>query len=304
MTNPGKSIRVVEGTIYLWAAKGFYLLSGYIIHVFLGRFLGLGDYGVFGTILATASIFDLVVNTGVPQAVSRYLGIRESDVRAVFKTGLRCQLTICTVLSLAFLVCAKLLAGWVLNDHSLTPYFRLLAISFIPVGLLRLYTSALLGVHEYFKASVLYSVESFFRLCLVVILVLMGWRVFGAIWGYVLAAVLPLVWAHWSYDFKETESKRTIGARTLLAFSLPLIIFAGLSSLFLNVGTLMVKGLLRADRAVGLYVAASVLANAPYHLFGSIRGVLMPALSYADGGESVELIKKYIGKGLRVMVFF
>lgn len=304
MKNAVENIRLVEGTIYSWVAKGIYLSTGYIIHILLGRFLGLEDYGLFGTALATVSIFYMVLANGIPRAVSRYAAINSSNVGDVFKAGLMYQLSICAVLTLTFLVCSGFIASTVLNDLSLIPYLRLLAISFIPIGLLRLYTGALLGVHQYFKANILHGVESILRLCLVIIFVLMGWRVFGAFWAYILAAVLPLVWVHRLYDFKNTQDKHTINTRNLLAFSLPLLIFAGFSSLLLNVGILLVKGLIGADRDVGLYVAASVFANAPFALFISIRSVLMPALSHADGIKNEELVNEHMAKGLRLMVFF
>ncbi|MCK4965330.1 MAG: oligosaccharide flippase family protein, partial [Dehalococcoidia bacterium] len=55
-----------RGTLYLMVAAGVFLVSGYVIHFWLGRYLGPESYGLFGIVLALMTIADLLLISGWP----------------------------------------------------------------------------------------------------------------------------------------------------------------------------------------------------------------------------------------------
>ena len=61
---------VTRGTIYLMAAQAAFVASGYASHIGLGRLLGPSEYGIYAAVISLMTMANLVLVTGIPQAMS------------------------------------------------------------------------------------------------------------------------------------------------------------------------------------------------------------------------------------------
>ena len=68
-----KKQNVTHGTIYLMFAQAAFVASGYAIHIGLARLLGPSDYGIYAVVISLMTMVNLILTTGIPQAVSKYV---------------------------------------------------------------------------------------------------------------------------------------------------------------------------------------------------------------------------------------
>jgi len=75
-----KKQNVTHGTMYLVLAQLAFVASGYAIHIGLAHLLGPSEYGSYAVVIAIVSMVTLILTTGIPQAVSKY--VAHHDVNA------------------------------------------------------------------------------------------------------------------------------------------------------------------------------------------------------------------------------
>ena len=68
-----KKQNVTQGTIYLMLAQAAFVASGYAIHIGLARLLGPSEYGIYAVVIALMTMVNLILTTGIPQAMSKYV---------------------------------------------------------------------------------------------------------------------------------------------------------------------------------------------------------------------------------------
>ncbi|HDD36463.1 MAG TPA: hypothetical protein ENF50_03240 [Archaeoglobus veneficus] len=83
---------ITKGTIYLGIAQLLFLISGYAIHVGLGRLLGPELYGIYAVVVSLITVVNLILTTGIPQTVSKFVSERPDLARSILKTSGKLQL--------------------------------------------------------------------------------------------------------------------------------------------------------------------------------------------------------------------
>jgi len=76
---------VTHGTIYLMLAQVAFVASGYAIHIGLARLLGPSDYGIYAVVISLMTMVNLILTTGIPQAVSKYVAHEDGSAENVKK---------------------------------------------------------------------------------------------------------------------------------------------------------------------------------------------------------------------------
>ena len=118
---------ITKGTMYLGIAQLLFLISGYAIHIGLGRLLGPELYGTYPVIVYLITIVNLILTTGVPQTVSKFVSETPELSKSILKSSGKFQF----VLSLTIFVSYFLLAdkiSLILKDSSLTPLIQVSSI--------------------------------------------------------------------------------------------------------------------------------------------------------------------------------
>src|ERR1044071_8479046 len=113
-----------RGTIYITAAKLWFMASGAGIYLALPRLMTVEQFGMYQVVIGVVSIINAVVVTGTSQTVSKYISQEESKAGAVKSKALKLQLPVGGGLALAFFLLAPIIANY-LNDPRLANPLRL-----------------------------------------------------------------------------------------------------------------------------------------------------------------------------------
>lgn len=65
------------------AAQAAFVASGYAIHIGLGRLLGPAEYGTYAVVISLMTMVNLILTTGIPQAVAKYVAYDDGSAGQV-----------------------------------------------------------------------------------------------------------------------------------------------------------------------------------------------------------------------------
>lgn len=289
--------KVRVGTAYLLIAQGIFFVSSYALHVFLGRYLGPVEYGLFGVALYAATMIRTLVGAGIPMAVARYVSSEPERAEAIFRKGLYLQTILAAIVSLVFFLTAPALAR-LLGDVTLIPLFRLVAPITVFFGIFFLVIQYFNGQRRYGIQSVWLSVSYLLRAALGITLAVVGFRVFGAVAGLVgSSAIVALL----TILARKPESRHgdPYPASTLIQFSTPLMLAAIGQSFLIDLDLMFVKKLVPDGSYTGYYTSAKTIAQvAPFGFF-ALTSALYPAVASAFSTGNMIKLKDYIQQAHR-----
>jgi O-antigen/teichoic acid export membrane protein len=292
-----------RGTIYLMFAQFILLVSGYAIHVGLGRFLGPASYGIFGIVIYLLTFFQDFLRYGIPQAASKFIAEDNRKFEVIKEKTLKLQLIFSLIIFLIYFSSASLLAK-LLGDYSLGNYLRASAF-IIPIGALySLYGNYLNGLRWYKKQAIVQSIffiSKVFFVFFFVFILARGFEIYGAILGYAISPLIGFLLAfYYLFSFKpKIECKEKFESKKIIDFSWAIIIFSISLTFPLSIDLFLVKRILTEDALVGFYTASSTLARVPFFILSGLGLALFPAISEAVGMKNFELTKNYIRDSLR-----
>jgi len=284
------------GTIYLTLASFVFVGTGYIINIFLGRFLGPSLYGVYGIIISLITAINLTQTAGLPQAVSKYIAEDETKADMVLKSGLIIQVWSTLLVSVIFFLLAEPIAK-LLKDISLVPYLQISAFVFPLYGIYSLYLNFYNGLHYFKKQALLGIIYALIKLLSVLVLAYI-FHIYGVIIGFIIAPLLAMLYG------LHIPSKKLNGfpIKKIVIFSLPLIGVAIFLNLLQSIDLFFVKALLHVNKLTGFYTANQNIAEIPFYGVISFASVLFPSISRHVSHNLIDEVKNIISKSLRFAV--
>ena len=315
-----KKLNVTHGTIYLMFAQTAFVASGYAIHIGLARLLGPSDYGIYAVVISLMTMVNLILTTGIPQAVSKYVAHDDGSAEEIRKTALKMQLVFSLAIFSVYFLLAEQIA-LLLNDVSLTPYLRASAFIVPGYAVYSILVGYLNGMREYKKQAITAVSYSIFKAVFILAMVLAGYAVMGAVVGFVFAPIAGLAVAVYFTRRRKvgkqspilTNSKvppirgiiedtlnRTpsITVKQILDFAVPIALFSVATNLIMSIDLFFVKAYL-TNYDTGIYSAASMIARVPFFLIGGLYGALFPAISNSTANNNIEKTRKYISDSLK-----
>ncbi|TKJ41564.1 hypothetical protein CEE37_03085 [candidate division LCP-89 bacterium B3_LCP] len=294
--NPPK-VRV--GTIYLLAAQSVFLVSGYVMHIVLGRHLGPAEYGLFGVVLYAAAIIRTFVSSGFPMAVAKFVSAVPERAESIFRKSFSFQLLLAVIISLTFFIFAPNIAR-LLGDDALIPLFQV--ISPIPIffGTFFLVIQYYNGLRRYLTQSGWLTISYILRAALAIGLAVAGFHVFGAVVGIVLASAVVSIAI--LITRKKSSSAEKFAPSELIYFSAPLIISSISHAFLMDLDLMFVKRLVPDAASTGYYTSAKALAQAIPFAFFALSGALYPAVSRAYSANNMQKLKNYIEQANRLLI--
>ena len=301
---------IIKGTVYLMISVFIFILANYILHIAIGRFLGPEMYGVFGVLMSLYLISDAFFGTGLPKAVSKFMSEHENKKSYIYQISLKLQLALTAIFSLFFVLFAKQIA-LILNDKSLTNYIIFIGIMMIPLSLLSLYSCGFFnGLRKFKQQALIRIMHISFRTILALLFLYLGFRLFGVLIAFLISQIVALIYCIFYFKSKisskeeplNSEEKKTISAKKIFMFSLPIVAASLTFTLVRNVNILFIKSFLVDNYLVGLFTAAATLSNLPFLVFAPVSLTLLPSISKAASTNNMELIKKYISQSTRYLL--
>lgn len=288
-----KKTSLHKGALYITISTFTFVISGYLINILLGRFLGPTVYGIYGLLLTLMTVMNLTQTSGLPLAVSKFIAEDEEKANAILKSGLVIQIISTIIASIIFFLLAVPLAK-ILNDISLVPYLRLTSLIFPFYGIYTIYANYYNGLHLFKTQAFIQIVYSISKLFSILILVYF-FQVYGAIIGFIISPLIALLFF---YHFPKKDMV-AFPHKKLILYAVPLIGFAIFSNLLQSIDLIFVKALLHGDKYTGLYTADQNIAEIPFYGVAALASVLFPSISKHVKQNLTEDTKKLISNALR-----
>lgn len=255
-------------------AKGaFFVLGGLLFSKTLGLFwrILVARIGVieYGSLSLAWVVFDTLVGLavmGLPVGVIRFVAFyrrkeRPGKVKEVILSGAKIILSFALVAALILFFAAPLVARF-LHNSELTFFLRIFAFALPFAALIQVFLAVFYGFQniEYAVLSTT-VVEALTRVLITAVLIALGFGIFGALGGYVIAVLVVFVLSfHLSQKIFPIFNLRAKLSRELISFSWPV----ALSNLFatpLRYLEVIFLGFFKSAFMVGIYQAASPLAG-------------------------------------------
>jgi O-antigen/teichoic acid export membrane protein len=292
-------LNVRTGTAYLLVAQIIFFISAYAMHIFLGRYLGPVAYGLFGVVLYASTIVHTFVASGLPMAVSRYISAEPEKTEAIFQRGLQLQFCLAISISLVFFITAPWIAH-LLGDDTLAPLFKIVAPITTFYGVFILIIQYYNGKRHYGVQSLWLMLSYVLRAGCVIGLAVLGFRVYGAVFGLVIAIGISCFLILMT---RQSEEKgKPFSASKMMHFSVPLF-FASIGHAFLvNLDLMFVKNLVPGAASAGYYTSAKAMANVIPFAFFALSVALYPAVSNVYSSGDMTSLRDYIRKANRLLL--
>ncbi len=286
-----------RGVLVLTVSSLIFMLSGYVINVWLGRSLGPQLYGIYGVLTALLTGLNIMQVSGVPQSVSKFVAESEERKDDILKSAISIQIITTLFFSLIFLIFAPLLAG-VFHDAKLTNYIRMMSLVFPLYGLFALYGGYYNGQHNFKRQSIIIITYSTAKA--VLILGLVGaFSLYGVIMGFVIAPLIALV-----VGFHWPKGTKTFSYRKLIFYSLPLMTYALFSTLQITIDLFAIKSMVGDAEIAGYYAATQSIALITFFGMNALGQVLFPQISRLNAANKHHEAGLVISSSLRNLLLF
>lgn len=268
--------RYFANTSWMFAEQMLRLIAGLFVGIWVARYLGPDQFGVFNYAIAFAAIFSSIAKLGLDEIVVRDL-VHEPDKRDIY-LGTAFWLKI--VGAFTALTAIIFVGHFTSNDHRTNLYIFIIGSGMI--------FQSFEVIDFYFQSKVL---SKFVSLCkmtqlllsslLKIYFVLTGAHLFWFVIVSFVDQVTLAVTLYIAYRYQKLGSFychfNLLTAKQLLKNSWP-IIFSGLAiMIYMRIDQIMIKEML-GDREVGLYSAAVRLSELWYFIPIIITSSLFPSI--------------------------
>jgi O-antigen/teichoic acid export membrane protein len=290
------NVKAVSGSIALSIGNFVYTAISALGSIVIARLLGPADYGVISIALIYPIMFSGLADLGLSTAIMRYASL--SDFKNA-STAFYLRIIMSLLFAIALVPLASYLAT-ILQRPYLTPMIYILAIYSFASGALSSTTALLAGVNRYWDLTFINIVLAVVKVSSSIALILAGYGVYGALWGfsigYFLAAFYALILSLRSVDSVFNFTRNSLVE--VLNYSIPLYI-PGLIGIPLGQLYNILRAIYVSNVEIGNYQIANNLLAPINIVAGSISTALFTTLPRLINEEykfreAIDKASKYI----------
>ena len=181
------------------AGRGFVLITGAkVVFMVMGTAVTIGmpilgmtpkQFGDYNTIIAAVSLLNMVVITGTVQAVAKLVSERPAAAGDIVRRAALLQLMFGVPVAAAYVLLAPVIAD-AFSDPNLTDLLRVSGIITLAYSFYAVFVGYFNGTKSFGRQAALDATFSTTKAVLMLGLVIAGFGVGGAVWGFAIAAVL------------------------------------------------------------------------------------------------------------------
>lgn len=296
---------LIKGSLIVLVGSVFSNLGSYLFHLVMGRLLGPADYGIL------ESLISIIVLLGIPVSVMSLIVVKFVSQNSGQKEGISAFLKYVgkkfSVFGLFFLAVFLLLSPLFARLTKINSFPLFLGIgltAYLSIGL-SIISSTLQGEKRFKELSYFSVFTTWSKLLVGVFLVLLGWRMFGAVYSMVISSVLALVFGFSflrsryflkkmkpNFSFKKSFMK--IEQYSLLV----LLAVLSLSSLVYTDIILARYYLLPVE--AGQYAALSVMGKIIFFASSPVVSVMFPLVS--ESQRKKENYRRYMNLSILLVL--
>ena len=188
--------KIVKGAGIVFIGTFIGLFLGYLSRMVIGRWLGTSDYGLISLAFAGISIALTLSMLGLTSGITRYVSFYKGKndmgrIKGTIIGAVKITLPMSLIFAFIFYFGAEWISLNVFHEPGLTEVLRIFSIA-IPFYVLTLNFLCTINGFQYMQYSVYteHIFQNTFKILVIVILLILGFGVTGAAWGWVLAIVL------------------------------------------------------------------------------------------------------------------
>jgi len=201
------SNNLAKSAILVTFSEILFNLSGFVIHSFLGRYLGPAGYGRYGIVITLTTMVIILIGNGVPTAMTKYISEyfdrNTGMVKIIKHKAIILQIIIIGGITILFYLAIPFISK-LLGDPTLIPLFRISTLIIPAFAAASFYFFYYTGLHKFNLQAILKILRSVLRIVFVI-----GLAYFfglpGAIIGYIVAPTAVFLIAYVVDKFKISK---------------------------------------------------------------------------------------------------
>lgn len=266
--------RVVKTSVFVFVGIVLSKILTYIYRVIIARKFGPEVFGLFSLSIIISTWFSTVASFGLDWGLTRYIPFyrgrgKKDKIRFIFKYMILVYLISGTIFGILLFLFSETISLRIFHNSQLIPFLRIFSI-IIPISIL---TQPFVGtLKAYEKAgwhSFIFNIsQNVVKIVMLIFLITLGVKSNSVAWSYLMGTLSMVLLAYivLKKNVKELFDKNTLKnnekkklSKKLWNFSLPLMFFSIIGSLFYWIDSLML-GYYKGATYVGHYSVAISLA--------------------------------------------
>ncbi|HJH25580.1 MAG TPA: hypothetical protein C5S37_02145, partial [Methanophagales archaeon] len=287
---------------WIFSGSTFALILSIITSPVMAYYLGASGLGLWVMLFAITSLLG-VTNLGIPGATIKYVAEFKDDKNKLYQVAsvsFIISIILGIVTAVALFITADIITG-IFGMPSLTPLFKLFLLT-IPFSYMTGSVIATLsGLREMKLVSLLNVTSGSLNFGLVIIPIILGYGLKGAVIGLIIATIIYAFIAIFffrNFIFHLTFSKFQETAKKLLLFGIQTVMSGIVSIILYRIDVLMI-GYFMTSTEVGIYSVAIAIARIIWIIPQSINMVSYPTFSHYWGKGEHDVVNKLFDRGLK-----
>lgn len=294
--------KIAKGALIILLGTLISKFFSYLYRIIIAR-IGVEQYGLLSLALSIIGIITFFSIIGMDLGLLRYIGyyLGKKNINGIRKViGSSLKLTI--LLSFLFAILVFLLSDWIslniFHNIKLSILLKILAVVIPLDNIRKVFLSSLRAFkrvdYEVYSKNI---AENVTKTVLTLVLVILGYGLFGAVFAYIVAMIFSLFVSFYLLQkkvfpfFNKYLKNVRILHKDLVLYSWPLM-FSGIFTFLLGWTDTFMLGFFKTVKVVGIYNAALPTAQLMYVVPYSLMALFLPVLSELYAKKDKIMLKK------------
>lgn len=283
-----KANKVISGTLIMVAGGFMGSFTNYLYHLFMARFLGPKDYGILESLISVIYQLSIPLSTisfVIVKYVSYFKGQnRIKTIQSFFWKVNQNTLILTPFIIIIIFISAPFISNFLHFPSSVLVV--LVGMSFVLSIFVTLGRSLLQGLSKFFLVSITGLSDGIFRLSTALILVFLGFGLFGAVFSFFLTSIFSIsITLYLVRDFIKGDRHEPIPEKKeMFRFIFP-VFFTNLAITSLITSDIILVRHFFPSYEAGLYSALSTLGKIVFFAASPVITVILPMVSEAQAAN-------------------
>ncbi|MDD5193310.1 MAG: oligosaccharide flippase family protein [Candidatus Nanoarchaeia archaeon] len=295
-----KNDELIKGSLILFIMINIYNFLNYIFHFSMARLLGPAEYGVLAVLFSFIYIFS-IPSESIQNFIADYTSkhkLKEEcwKIKSILIKSIKKGFWFSFILYLIFLLLAYFISDFIKIDFMLLAFTGLLIFLSMLVPIVR---GALQGQKRFLNLGWNMIIESLIKVVLSIDLVLLSWKVFGAIFAVILGLLIAFILGILSLSKIMKEKKENLKSDGIYQSFFPYFFIMLSVTLIYSLDTIFARRFF-SEELSGIYAVASMLGKMIFFGTFAIGKAMLPlTLEKHSNGEKTGFLLK---KSLKIIV--
>lgn len=264
----------------------------YLYHFVMGRMLGPANYGELAALISLVGLFGMVP-ASISLMIVKYIASAKNkqDVNNLVEWFKAKIFPASIVFSVAMLIFSPVISTFLNIDNM--SYLILIAVTFLFSLQAGFNRSILQGLLKFKEMVISVLVENSSKLIISIILVYIGFQVFGVMVALVISALIGLYMTNLYLNYSKMIINLSPDVKSMIRFTIPVGVQTIATTSLYSSDVILVKHFFPSHEA-GIYAAISTLGKIIFFGAGPISSVMFPLVSQREAsGKSYKKIFLY-----------